>query len=60
MAAGRQAGIAYLAIIVFSIFGYATLTRLLTGSADAVLAALASSQTLFVLAFVSSAIGFLA
>lgn len=60
MAAGRRAGIAYLAIIVFSIFGYATLSRLLTGSADAVLARLTSSQTVFVMAFLSSAVGFAA
>ncbi len=57
---GRFAGLAYLVIILFSIAGYATLTRLLAGSSPNVLARLVADQTLFTLAFASSVIGFAA
>lgn len=59
-AAGRRAGLAYLVIILFSAPGYMILTKLLAGDSHAVLAHLATSQTLFTLALVSSVIGFLA
>ncbi len=57
---GRQAGIAYLVIIVFSLSGYPTLTRLLAGESHAVLERVAANQTLFTLGFLASGIGFLA
>jgi len=56
----RQAGIAYLAIIVFSMAGYSTLTWLLSGESSLVLARLVANHTLFALAVVASAIGFVA
>jgi hypothetical protein len=59
-AAGRLAGLAYLVIILFSLWGYATLSRLLTGSSDLVLARVATNRAVFTLAFVVSAIGFAA
>ena len=58
--AGRLAGLTYLALIVFSIFGYVTLTRRLDGDPQTVLARLAANRTTFTMAFVSSAIGFAA
>jgi hypothetical protein len=57
---GRFAGLAYLVVIVLSIPGYVTLTRLLNGDPHAALASLATSRTAFVLAVASSALGFLA
>jgi hypothetical protein len=57
---GRQAGLAYLAVFVFSIAGYVPLSTMLAGDTPAVLGRLASSQTLFDLALVSSVIGFVA
>jgi hypothetical protein len=59
-AVGRLAGLAYLAIIVFSSTGYLTLARLLAGDSHIVLARLTTSHTLFTLAFVASVIGFAA
>jgi hypothetical protein len=59
-AAGRPAGLAYLAIIIFSIAGYSTLTRLLAGDSPVVLERLTTSQTLFNLAFAASVLGFAA
>lgn len=56
--AGRLAGVAYLALIVFSIAGYGPLTALLTGEASAVLQRLLSSRGLLMLAMASSVIGF--
>ncbi len=58
--AGRLAGLAYLAVIVFSAPGYMILTGLLAGSPQAELARLAANQTLLALALVSSVIGFAA
>jgi len=57
---GRLAGLAYLAVIVFSAPGYMILTQLLAGSPQTELARLAANQTLFSLALLSSAIGFAA
>ena len=59
-AAGRLAGLAYLVIILFSSIGYGMLTWLLAGSSQVELARLATHQTLFLLAFVASLIGFAA
>jgi len=59
-AAGRRAGLVYLILDVFSFTGYLTLTRLLTGSTQMVLARLVASQTELALALVASAIGFAA
>ncbi|HEY4211790.1 MAG TPA: DUF4386 domain-containing protein [Steroidobacteraceae bacterium] len=57
---GRQAGIAYLVIIVFSLLGYPTLTRLLAGDPQLVPGHVTASQTLFTLGFIASGIGFAA
>ena len=57
-ATGRLAGLAYLAVVVFSAPGYMILTGLLAGSPQTELARLAANQTQFVLALASSAIGF--
>ena len=59
-AAGRYAGLAYLVIILFSIAGYTTMSRLLAGDAPTVLGRLAASPALFSLAFTAMAIGFAA
>ena len=58
--AGRQAGLAYLAVILFSIAGYTTMTRLLAGDPNTVPGRLAASHTIFDLAFAAMAIGFAA
>src|SRR5262245_6342509 len=59
-ALGRQAGIAYLVIIVFSIAGYSTLRWLLSGESPLALARLVGNRALVTLAIVASAIGFAA
>ena len=58
--AGRLAGLAYLAVIVFAAPGYMILTGLLAGGPQADLARLATSQAQLILALASSAIGFAA
>jgi uncharacterized protein DUF4386 len=55
----RQAGVAYLAIIVFSIAGYSTLSWLLNGS-EPVAARLAEHRIAFASACVASVVGFVA
>ena len=59
-AAGRRAGLAYLVLDVLSTAGYTTLTGLLSGNSEMLLARLASNQTPLTLALVSSALGFAA
>jgi hypothetical protein len=56
-ALGRLAGLAYLTIIVFSSFGYLTMTGLLQGAPGAAASRLAMNPTLFVLALAASVIG---
>jgi hypothetical protein len=58
--AGRRAGLAYLVLDIFSAAGYLTLSGLLAGSAEMVLARLATHQTQLMLALVASVIGFAA
>jgi hypothetical protein len=57
---GRCAGLAYLAVFVFSIAGYVPLTSLLAGDAPAALGRLGADPALFNMALVSSVMGFLA
>jgi hypothetical protein len=59
-AAGRRAGFAYLVVILFSIAGYAPMTRLLAGDPQIVLGHLAADHALFSLAFAAMGIGFAA
>ncbi len=59
-ATGRHAGLAYLAIILFSIAGYTTMSRLLAGDAPTVFGHLAANPALFGVAFAAMAIGFAA
>jgi len=59
-AAGRQAGVTYLLLILFSMAGYGTLSWLLGGESELALARLTENRTSFVLAFVASAVGFVA
>lgn len=54
---GRLAGLAYLGIIVFSIFGYTTVTRLLDGPPAEALARVGANQALFVAAFIANLLG---
>lgn len=56
--AGRRVGLACLALDVFSITGYLTLTVLLAGTPHSVIERLAASQIQFILALASSVIGF--
>jgi hypothetical protein len=56
----RLTGAAYLAIIVFSIAGYSTLTRLLAGQPQDVLSQVATSQTSLIVALAASVIGLMA
>jgi hypothetical protein len=56
-ALGRRAGLAYLVLDAFSIAGYLTLTGMLTGSSQTVLARVIDHQTQLTLALVSSAVG---
>jgi len=56
----RQAGLAYLLIIVFSMAGYVTLSWLLGGEPELALARLVENQTSFILAFAASGVGFAA
>lgn len=57
--AGRQAGFAYLAEIIFALAGYAPLAWFLAGAPRLVLARLAATHTLFVLTLAAAVIGFL-
>ena len=59
-ALGRFAGLAYLAVIVFSAPGYMILTGLLAGSPQIELARLAANPAQFILALAASTIGFAA
>jgi hypothetical protein len=54
---GRQAGLAYLGIILFSIFGYTTVSRLLDGLPSEAAARIAVSHTLFTSAFAANLLG---
>ncbi len=58
--AGRYAGLAYLVIILFSVAGYTTMSRMLAGDARTVLGHLVANHALFSAAFVAMAIGFAA
>jgi len=57
---GRLAGVAYAAIILFSIAGYTTTTRLLAGETQLVVERLAENHTQLVLGWLAMAIGFVA
>ncbi len=57
---GRLAGLAYLGIIVLSIFGYTTVTRLLDGHPSDALAHIAASHPLFASAYAANILGLVA
>lgn len=58
-AMGRRAGVTYLALILTSVAGYATMTRLLAGDPRTVLERLTVSHNVFSSAFAAMAVGFL-